>query len=158
MNKFEIVKNKVVVGITAALMLGMVVAPSAASAQANVRNNDVFGINDIEGDGTPGNGIALGQSSLQATAVRLINVALSLLGIIAVVIVLIGGFKWMTAGGNDDKIAEARKLIFAGIVGMAIILSAWAIAKFVLSNLASATDVQGADNLVNDGAAEPAAP
>lgn len=148
MNKFEIVKNKVVVGITAALMLGMVVAPSVASAKvaADGSITDVFGTAEIT---DPNNGIALGDQSLQTTAVRLINVALSLLGIIAVVIVLIGGFKWMTAGGNEDKVAEARKLIFAGIVGMAIILSAWAIAKFVLNNLAQATNVRGNDQLDN---------
>jgi len=37
------------------------------------------------------------------------------------------------------KVAEARKLIFAGIIGLAIILSAWAIAKFVLLSLQKAT-------------------
>jgi hypothetical protein len=64
---------------------------------------------------------------------------LGFLGIVAVVIILIGGFKWMTAGGNEDKTAEARKLITAGIIGLVIILSAFAIAKFVLDQLLSAT-------------------
>lgn len=133
-------------------MLGMVVAPQAALAQANVTEGDIFGTKEID---DADNGIALGKASIQTTVVRLINVALSLLGIIAVVIVLIGGFKWMTAGGNEDKVAEARKLIFAGIVGMAIILSAWAIARFVLSNLASATDVRrGTDEILDGGDVE----
>lgn len=144
MNKLKIIKNKVVVGLSAALMLGMALAPSMASAAVDAQGGitDVFGTAEIS---DPANGIALGDQSLQTTVVRLINVALSLLGIIAVVIVLIGGFKWMTAGGNEEKVAEARKLIFAGIVGMAIILSAWAIAKFVLSNLGAATNVRGND-------------
>lgn len=141
---FQITKNKIAVGLTSALMLGLVLAPNFASAQRNVETGDVFGTKEIIGDpNDAGSGIALGSNSLQQTVVRLINVSLSLLGIIAVVIVLAGGFKWMTAGGSEDKIAEARKLIFAGVVGMAIILSAWAIAKFVLQNLASATNVQG---------------
>ncbi len=141
---FQITKNKIAVGLTSALMLGLVLAPNFASAQNNIVGNDVFGTKEIEGDpAIAGSGIALGNNSLQTTVVRLINVSLSLLGIIAVVIVLAGGFKWMTAGGSEDKIAEARKLIFAGVVGMAIILSAWAIAKFVLQNLASATNVAG---------------
>ena len=50
----------------------------------------------------------------------------------------------MTAGGNDEKVAEARKWIFSGIIGLAIVLSAWAIARFVLKQLATATDVTGA--------------
>ena len=81
----------------------------------------------------------LGTASLQITIARIINVALSLLGVIAVVIILAGGFKWMLAGGNEEKTTEARKLIFAGIIGLAIILSAFAIARFVLSSLGAAT-------------------
>ena len=64
---------------------------------------------------------------------------MGLLGIVAVVIVLIGGFTWMTAGGNDEKVGEAKKWIFAGVIGLAIILSAYAIANFVIQNLVTAT-------------------
>ena len=48
--------------------------------------------------------------------------------------------------GNDDKVSEARKMLFAGIIGLAIILSAWAIARFVLvqlGNATAATDLDG---------------
>ena len=41
----------------------------------------------------------------------------------------------MTAGGNEDKIAEAKKLIIAGIVGLAIIFTSYAIAAFVVRSL-----------------------
>lgn len=143
MNIFKIGMNKVVLGATAAFSIAMVAAPSMALAQQE--NSDIFGIRGIEGD-AEGEGIVLGRASLQETVAKLINVALSMLGMIAVVIVLIGGFKWMTAGGNEEKVVEARKLIFAGIVGMAIILSAWAIARFVLVQLSSATAVQGIEN------------
>lgn len=102
-------------------------------------NGDVFGVAPIQGP----NGISLGGGDLRTTVARIINVALSLLGIVAVVIILIGGFKWMTAGGADEKVGEARKLIFSGIIGLAIIMSAWAIAKFVINNLATSTEVPG---------------
>lgn len=96
---------------------------------------DAFGINPV------GNEVAgkLGNKDLRETAASLINVLLGLLGLIAVVIVLAGGFKWMTAGGSEDKIAEARKMIFSGVIGLAIILSAWAISLFVINQLSSAT-------------------
>ena len=45
----------------------------------------------------------------------------------------------MTAGGNDEKVGEAKKWIFAGIIGLAIILSAFAISTFVISSLITAT-------------------
>ena len=81
----------------------------------------------------------LGQQDLKAGLGELINVALGFLGIIAVIIILFGGFKWMTAGGNDEKVGEAKRLIIAGIVGLAIILSAYAITTFVLQSLIDAT-------------------
>ena len=81
----------------------------------------------------------LGQGELKSTIGSLINVGLSLLGVVAVVIILMGGFKWMTAGGNDEKVAEAKRLIIAGIIGIAIIMSAWAIARFVIESVADAS-------------------
>ena len=89
--------------------------------------------------------LKLGRKDIRETAAEIINVSLGLLGIIAVVIILIGGFQWMTAGGNEDKVGEARKRIFAGIIGLAIILSAWAVARFVLLQLGKATNVE--DNI-----------
>lgn len=86
-----------------------------------------------------GDSTGLGQADLQTTIGQLIRVALGFLGVVAVVIILLGGFKWMTAGGNDEKVGEAKRLIIAGIIGLAIILSAYAIASFVISSIVGAT-------------------
>lgn len=81
----------------------------------------------------------LGSRDVRRTVASIINVALGLLGIVAVVIILIGGFTWMTAGGNDEKVTQARKWIFSGIIGLAIILSAYALASWVIEQLVQAT-------------------
>lgn len=81
----------------------------------------------------------LGQADLQSTAGGLIRVFLGLLGIIAVIIVLLGGFKWMTASGNEDKVGEAKRLLIAGVIGLAIILSAYAITEFVITSVLTAS-------------------
>ncbi|HAT03526.1 MAG TPA: hypothetical protein DCS29_01980 [Candidatus Magasanikbacteria bacterium] len=70
---------------------------------------------------------------------RIINVSLGLLGIIATVLILYAGFRWMTAGGNSESVDTARKTLFAAVIGLIIILSAYAISNFVLRNLARAT-------------------
>ncbi len=75
-------------------------------------------------------------------AASVIRIILGFLGIIAVIIILLGGFKWMTAGGNEDKVGEAKKLITAGIIGLVIILAAFGIATFVLSSLMTAVGNQ----------------
>lgn len=94
------------------------------------------GLNEVESE------IALGTQDVRVTVSRIINVAMGLLGIVAVVIILAGGFIWMTAGGNEDKVGTAKKLIFSGIIGLAIILSAFAIANFVVSSLVNATSTE----------------
>jgi hypothetical protein len=81
----------------------------------------------------------LGNKSPVDIASSILNVLMGFLGIIAVVIILMGGFKWMTAGGGEDKIAEAKKMITAGIIGLLIILAAWGITTFVISTLITAT-------------------
>ena len=141
----RLVKYKTIIAIIAALLFSTLAASSvfaqgvAPADQGAAQNDDVFGIDPIHET------TKLGKADLQTTVARIINVMLSLLGIVAVVIILLGGFKWMTAGGNDDKVEEAKKLILSGIIGMAIIMSAWAIARFVLIQLGQATAVTGAN-------------
>lgn len=83
----------------------------------------------------------LGTKDIRDTIASIINVALGLLGIVAVVIIVAGGFTWMTAAGNEEKVDKAKQMIFAGIIGLAIILSAYAIARFVITSLRTATGI-----------------
>lgn len=84
--------------------------------------------------------LGLGTQDVRQTIANIINIALGLLGVIAVVIVLLGGFKWMMAGGEQAKVDEAKKLITSGVIGLAIIVSAYAIAQFVIDSLMKATE------------------
>ena len=104
-------------------------APMMASAQdAN------FGVDDPALINT-----GLGTKGLKETIGAILNVLLTFLGIIAVLIILLGGFKWMTSQGNTEKVDEAKKLIGAGVVGLVIILAAYAIVRFVLTTVFDAT-------------------
>jgi hypothetical protein len=86
-----------------------------------------------------GTATGLGTQDVRSTIAQIINVALGLLGIVAVVIIVAGGFMWMTSGGSEEKVGTAKNMIFAGVIGLAIILSAYAIAQFVISQLITAT-------------------
>ena len=81
----------------------------------------------------------LGAGDPRAITARIINIILSLLGIIDVGLMLYAGFNWMTAGGNEEKITSAKGTIWASIIGLLIILSAYAISRFVLVRLYEAT-------------------
>lgn len=86
-----------------------------------------------------GTATGLGTKDLKATITAVLNVLLGFLGIIAVIIILLGGFKWMTAMGEEEKVGEAKKLISAGIIGLVIILAAYAIATYVITTISTAT-------------------
>lgn len=69
----------------------------------------------------------------------IIRVVLGLLGIIFLSLIIYAGFMWMTAAGNDDHIAKAKKIMTAAIIGLAIVLAAYAITYFVIDQILEAT-------------------
>lgn len=73
---------------------------------------------------------------------RLIRIGLSVLGIILLLIMLYGGFTWMTAGGDDEKVAKAKKIIVNGVIGLIIISTSYAITSFVMSRVSGAVGDQ----------------
>ncbi|MDP3900420.1 MAG: pilin [bacterium] len=85
--------------------------------------------------------IGLGNEDPRAIAANVVNIVLGFLGIIAVVLILAGGFIWMTAAGNEDKVSAAKNLMASGLVGLIIVLAAFGIATFVVNSLLSATGI-----------------
>ncbi|OGY44506.1 MAG: hypothetical protein A2729_01595 [Candidatus Buchananbacteria bacterium RIFCSPHIGHO2_01_FULL_39_14] len=81
----------------------------------------------------------LGTKDLREGVMTIVNVLLGFLGILSIIIILWGGFRWLTSGGNEEKVGEAKKIITAGIIGLVIIFTAYAIATFVVQQLISAT-------------------
>lgn len=63
---------------------------------------------------------------------RIIRIALGLLGLVLLGFVLYGGYLWMTAGGNEEQIGTAKRVLTNAVIGLVIILSAYAIVAFVL--------------------------
>lgn len=60
-----------------------------------------------------------------------INAALSLVGLIFLILMVYAGYLWMTARGEEETIKKAQKIIISTIIGLVITLSAYAITTFV---------------------------
>ena len=101
------------------------------------------------GDGLAGTLGEVGRDPREVAG-RIINFALGFLGLIAVLIIIYAGFKWMTSGGSEEKIAEAKKILIAGVIGLIIILSSWALATFILSRFSQVVN-NGGDITYNEG-------
>lgn len=73
------------------------------------------------------------------TVAAIINSALGLLGIIVVALMVYAGFLWMTARGNEQNIEKAREILTQCIIGAIILLTSYAITRFVVNSLVAAT-------------------
>ena len=105
-------------------------------AQA-LTGEDLFGGQDSK-EFASNAGLASGD--LPATIAALIRTVLGFLGIVAVLIILMGGFKWMTAGGDTQKVKDAKMYIIQGVIGLVIVIAAFAIAQFVITSITGAVN------------------
>ena len=135
-------KKILATGLALVTMLSLALSLSfAAVALAQTVEDDIF-------DNLNPSAEVFGQESAdpdQATTVlaegvaQIIQVVLSILGVVLIVLIIYAGFLWMTAAGNEDKISKAKKTIVAAVIGLAIVLSAYLITAFVISQLIEAT-------------------
>ncbi len=69
---------------------------------------------------------------------NIISLVLGFLGIASILIMMYGGFLWLTAGGEENKAKQGSTLLFQAFIGLVIILSAYMVTYFVLANLTAA--------------------
>lgn len=69
----------------------------------------------------------------------IIRALLGLLGLLFFCLVVYGGFLYMTAGGEESKITKAKGTIKTAVIGLIIILLAYAISSFIISQLLQAS-------------------
>ena len=129
-------KNKFFAWVLAALILMPVFTLALTNVALADANNLLWGEQQANVQTATG----LGNEDPRTMAGSVIRILLGFLGIIAVIIILYGGFKWMTAAGNEDQVGQAKKMIGAGVIGLVIILAAFAIANFVVNALYNATN------------------
>jgi hypothetical protein len=66
-----------------------------------------------------------------------INIISWIVGIVSVVMIIWGGFQYITSGGNDTKVTSAKNTILYAIIGLVIVALAQIIVKFVIGKITS---------------------
>lgn len=133
----------VVLSVTAATLVAVtLVFTTAASAQSCPPNKTAAEC------ATAGLGTTAGTAGLGTTATPLpvivgniIYGALSLTGVIFVILMIYGGFIWMQARGNQEDVQKAKKIIESAIIGIVLIGLAFAITSFVIRQITGAQGV-----------------
>ena len=81
--------------------------------------------------------------SLGEVVATVIRTLLAFLGVIFVVLIIYSGFLWMTSAGSEEKIGKAKSIMTAAVIGLVIVLSAYAITIFVLTKILEGTGAGG---------------
>ncbi len=80
-------------------------------------------------------GCDLADKTIMPIAVNIIQVVLSIVGLIAVAVIIYGGFTYMTSLGDASKVQRAKNAILYGVVGMVVALLAFTIVHFVSQSI-----------------------
>ncbi len=84
-------------------------------------------------------GSASQPQDVRVITANVVRIFLGFIGLIFVVLIIMAGYKWMTAQGNEDKVTEAREQLIRASIGIIIIVAAWGIATFVTTCVFEAT-------------------
>ncbi len=126
--------KKLFIGLMSLVWAAGLVSLAPVAVNAQMSSDDLWGTDTAQIYTDKG----FSKTDPRQTVASIIKVALGFLGSIAVILVVIAGFKWMTSGGNENKIAESKKLMTAAVVGLVIILLAFAITNFVINSVIGA--------------------
>lgn len=119
----------VVVALSAGLM-----APALSSA-ADLNDAASCGANKLGVSKTSGceQGNASADTSIDKLITNIVNIFSVIVGVIAVIMIIIGGFRYVTSGGDSGNVTSAKNTIMYAIIGLIIVALAQIIVRFVLN-------------------------
>lgn len=78
------------------------------------------------------------EGDLSTVVGRILSTALTLVGIIFLILMVYAGYLWMTARGAEDQIEKSKSIISAAVIGLVLVMSAYAISVLVTGSLGNA--------------------
>lgn len=128
--KLTVVSFISILGLAGALFT---FAPSANAGLFEDAKKDACGGAELKGVGS--DCTDADTSQLDNTIQKIVDILSVVIGIVAVIMIIINGFKFITSGGDSNKVSSAKSGIIWAIVGLAIVALAQFIVKFVLSKV-----------------------
>lgn len=117
--------------------LGMAVPALAQSTQDQINNGLCSGSN-LQFTENPGQCNVAGTdatSKINDIVHTIVNLLSAVVGIVAVIMIIVGGFRYITSGGNDTSVTAAKNTILYAIIGLVVVALAQIIVRFTLSKL-----------------------
>lgn len=138
---FKKIKSYIIVAVTALSFGAPVLAPAVVTYAAcdSISQGVAAGIDKATGDTQAcgsSNDVTTGISSL---ATKVVNIFSIVVGVIAVLMIIYGGFKYITSGGDSNNVSGAKNTLIYALVGLIIVALAQFIVRVVLNSAANAT-------------------
>src|SRR4051812_11673489 len=120
------------------LLLGFALPAYAQNAQEQINNGLCAGSNLQFTENTAGQCQASGTDAtaqINNIVHTTVNLLSFIVGIVAVIMIMIGGFRYITSGGNDTSVTAAKNTILYAVIGLVVVALAQIIVRFTLSKL-----------------------
>lgn len=137
---FKKIKKQLSIAV-ASVFLALSFGTGAALAQTtpDLQNKVCSGASDLKfGGGTTCSSLTTTETDVNDIIATVINIFSVVVGVIAVIMIVYGGFRYITSGGDSTKVTSARNTILYAIIGLIIVALAQFIVKFVLNKAANA--------------------
>lgn len=80
-------------------------------------------------------GIGIASNTLGGLVSLLIQYAIIIAGIAFVVLLILGGFQYLTSAGNQDAAQRANRTMINALIGLGIVVASYAVARYVVGTL-----------------------
>ena len=74
----------------------------------------------------------LGTTDIREVIAQVIQAVLGIIGAVALVMFIYGGFMWLTAGGKSDRIQKGKDILIWSVIGLVVIFGSYALVNFIL--------------------------
>lgn len=133
--------KNILLSLTLLLSLSVFAMPSIVSADSATKTQIQCGANAAAGQdcNTPSATPADANSLIS----KIINILSGFVGAVAVIMIMVGGFRYVTSAGSETGVAGAKKTITYALVGLVIVALAQIIVHFVINNVTDSSAQTG---------------
>lgn len=123
-NYFKIISKLFIVFV---FLFGFLLTSFNGSVLASTVDEVHGGVSGVGGGST-----ASGTSEVRAVIYTVVNILLFLVGSFAVIMIVIAGFRFVTANGDANTVSQAKNTIIYSVIGIVVAIMAWGIVNFIL--------------------------
>jgi len=138
---FKKIRNNIAALASALLLLAVPVAmPAAVFADATdtgqcATQGSNLDLTSVSSDTCTGADVSGGATGLTNLIKLVINIFSVIVGAVAVIMIIVGGFRYITSGGDSNNVSGAKNTIIYAIIGLVIVAIAQFVVQFVLNKL-----------------------